>query len=348
MDDLGDDALHQWIYPGPGRVTPSTHPPLAPSGDFQLLILSERPLFTALALFQQWAVATLMLSTSQAFRQNLTDLGRAYSEVQQLDGLKDQFITNVNHELRTPTMAVQGYIKLLRLRHTMLTEARRDELIERASRASDSLVSLLTSILDIQRLDQNSTNFTSQQVAVVDVLQEATLLIDPREGSMVERDLRVDVPAGLTVWAEHVRVRQILTNLLSNAVKYSQPGTPVEVSARRVEDSTPSRSLRRPLWLINREDESSGGRWVEIIVRDHGFGIPPEQIPLLFKRFVRLPRDLASTIVGNGLGLHLCRSLAEAMGGTIWVESTGIDGEGSAFHLRLPATRGVDATTRSA
>jgi K+-sensing histidine kinase KdpD len=75
---------------------------------------------------------------------------------------------------------------------------------------------------------------------------------------------------------------------------------------------------------------------VEITVRDYGLGIPPDQIPLLFQRFVRLPRDLASTVSGNGLGLYLCRELTTAMGGTIWVESSGVEGEGSTFRMCLP------------
>ena len=75
---------------------------------------------------------------------------------------------------------------------------------------------------------------------------------------------------------------------------------------------------------------------VEIAVRDYGLGIPPDQIPLLFQRFVRLPRDLASTVIGNGLGLFLCRELAEAMDGHIRVESTGVAGEGATFYLSLP------------
>ena len=73
------------------------------------------------------------------------------------------------------------------------------------------------------------------------------------------------------------------------------------------------------------------------VVRDYGRGIPPDQAPLLFNRFVRLPRDLASSTSGNGLGLYLCRLYVEAMGGHIWVRSSGVAGEGSAFHLLLPA-----------
>jgi signal transduction histidine kinase len=145
----------------------------------------------------------------------------------------------------------------------------------------------------------------------------------------------------LVVWAEPTRVQQILTNLLSNAVKYSAPGTPIEVSARILGPGEPKAQARRARRTgapkVSRAVRSRG----EIVVRDHGHGIPPDQIPLLFERFVRLPRDLASNVVGNGLGLYLCRAFAEAMGGRVWVESRGIEGDGSMFHVELAGVAGA-------
>jgi signal transduction histidine kinase len=196
-------------------------------------------------------------------------------QLDQLDQVKDQFITNVNHELRNPTMALQGYVELLRLRHEKVTPERRGQLIERAARASDDLVALLTSVLETQRFDSGAQEFTPEAVDVLATLEDAARLIDPREGNMIERELRVRIPEGLEVWDEQVRLRQILTNLLSNALKYSASGTPVEVSARTVMEAPRNGGPPRG---------SVGGqarRMVEIQVRDYGLGIPPEQMPLL-------------------------------------------------------------------
>jgi signal transduction histidine kinase len=286
-----------------------------------------------------WTIALLIFGASSLYEQSLHELGDirlAFERAQKLDALKDQFITSVNHELRTPAMAMQGYLELLQLRHRELSADRRAALIEKACRAGDDLIALLTSILDIQRIDPSTRDFTREAVPLREAVEAAAVLIDPREGSLVERELHLDIPDGLAVWAEPVRVRQILTNLLSNAVKYSAPGTPVEIAARVVREPRDEVGRRKGA----RPGARPGPPMVEMTVRDHGHGIPPEQIPLLFNRFVRLPRDLASNVIGNGLGLHLCRTLAEAMGGTIWVESAGIEGEGSVFHVRLPLAGG--------
>ncbi len=79
----------------------------------------------------------------------------------------------------------------------------------------------------------------------------------------------------------------------------------------------------------------------QITVKDYGLGVPPDQIGLLFKRFMRLERDIASKVTGTGLGLAICRAYVEAMGGTIWVESTGVVGEGSSFSFTVRVESGA-------
>jgi signal transduction histidine kinase len=296
------------------------------------LLRSEAALVISFPILVQWSVAGILLAASRTYLQTLRELGDvriAYTRAQQLDQLKDQFIAHINHELRSPVMALQGHVELLLLAEDKLSAEERHTYLERAKHAGDDLVSLVTSILAVRRLEQQMDAFTPERVSVSQTLDSAIRLIDPREGQQMERDLHLRVPQDLQVWAEPVRLRQILTNLLSNAVKYSPSGTPVEVTAAIVLDKpdTPKRWQRQ---------QPEPRQMVEITVRDHGLGIPPDQIPLLFKRFVRLPRDLASNVPGNGLGLYLSQTLATAMGGTLWVESSGIEGEGSAFHLVLP------------
>jgi signal transduction histidine kinase len=279
-----------------------------------------------------WAVAGVLFAAGGTYVQTLRELGDvrvAYERAQQVDHLKDLFVTHVNHELRSPVMALQGHVELLLLAEPTLTPQERHTYLERAKRAGDQLVALVTSILAVRRMEQEIDRFMPEAVAVRDALDAAIQMIDPRDGQHVERALRVHIPANLLVWGEPVRIRQIFTNLLSNALKYSPPGTPIDVEAHLAAEEPAQRGGRA-------RGRTPARPVVEITVRDHGLGIPAEQLPLLFKRFVRLPRDLASNVPGNGLGLYLCQAYAEAMGGTIWVESTGVEGEGSTFHLRLP------------
>ncbi len=318
---------------------PRLHPTGLP-GQFLLLAAPVIVLFGLLALSGQrehqastaLEILTLLVVLLIIIRQLLTmrdlvDARIATERAERLDALKDQFITSVNHELRTPLMTMQGYLQLLADPQIHVAPDKWGTMLERANRACTTLVHLVQSILDTRRIDQEASDFTPEVVHLQTAMQAALTLIDPREATPTEGQISLQIPGDLVIWGESVRVQQILTNLLSNAIKYSPPGMPVTVKAQIVAE---------PGARFHGTRGSQRRQMVEITVQDRGLGIPPEQKDLLFRRFVRLPRDLASNVRGTGLGLYLCRVFAEAMGGTIWVESTGVPGEGSTFHLRLP------------
>lgn len=284
----------------------------------------------ALLLIMQWGVATLMLTVAHSIRQTMRDLGDvrvAFDRAQRLDELKDQFIASVNHELRNPIMTIQAYLQLLNERADDMAPERRHSLIARAYQVADTIGALLESILDARRTNLESKDFSLEAVIIRPLLDTAASLIDPREGALGDRELHIDIPEDLAVWAEPIRLQQIFVNLLSNAIKYSASGTPIEVTARQTVETITS----GPRW----HPSTTEHKQVEITIRDYGLGIPLAQQDLLFRKFARLPRDLGSNVVGNGLGLYLCRVLAEVMRGRIWVESSGIPGESATFHLRL-------------
>jgi signal transduction histidine kinase len=295
-----------------------------------LLSTAGGPAFIIVPVVLQITAGILIYVATRGFLQvqhELGDMRIAYAREKELDRLKNQFITSVNHELRTPIMALQGYITLaieLAARRDM---ARQERLLARGEEAVKHLAGLVESVLSVKRLEgsanpMKTTNFTLRPVII-----SAANLLDPRDAAQKDRPLRIVIPEQMAVSADEDRVRQVLVNLLSNACKYSAAGSPIEIAARwqPLEDGK-RRAVTQPM--------------IEILVRDYGLGIPPEQAPLLFQRFVRLERDIASTVVGAGLGLAICRSYVETMGGQMWVKSTGIPGEGSAFHFTLPAARG--------
>lgn len=289
------------------------------------LILSLMLLWQALTL----GAMTLFVGGYLQALQRLDDTRVRYEQAVQIDSLKEQFITSVNHELRNPIMAMLGYLELLQLPRNQSAPDRLNAIVAEANRAGQDLRALLNNILETRRMDQGIENFTPRIVHVIDALDAGLRLIDPREAKLAGRKLQIKVARYTVIWGDPVYLQQILTNLISNAIKYSPPDTPIEIAAGQVVD------VRQKQQRWGRK-ENVVRDMVEIVVRDYGLGIPPSQAPLLFHRFARLPRDLSSKVVGNGLGLYLCRALAEVMDGTIRLESSGIPGTGTTFYVRLP------------
>jgi len=288
----------------------------------------------------------LLYAATSGYLRTQRELGAfriAYARERELDRLKNQFISNVNHELRTPIMALQGYIELARAFDQPDQSESQQQMLTRGAETTSYLAGLVRAILNVRRIEDDAANMKPQAFALRPLIIRATNLIDPREGDE-QRDLYLRMPEDLTVYADPDRVQQVMVNLLSNASKYSPAGSSIEITARRVMAIPP----QAPGSRARRAGQARPQPMVEVAVRDHGLGIPPDQAPLLFQRFVRLERDIASQVMGTGLGLAICRAYIEAMGGRIWVESTGKSGEGSTFCFTLPLSPAQQTATQKA
>lgn len=286
------------------------------------LVVYTVPIPVQIALGVLVAASTRGLHRTQ---RELSNIRVAYAREKELDRLKEQFISSVNHELRTPIMALQGYIELARSMAERGDAEHQDAMLRRSGEVVDHLAAIVKSVLNVRRVENDVSSLRPTAFTLRPVVIAATHLLDPRDTGETERELHLQVPHNLAVFADVDRVRQILVNLLSNASKYSPAGSPIEVTARRHQATA------------RRRTDDATPEMIAIEVRDHGPGIPPEQAVLLFQRFVRLERDIASNVLGTGLGLAICKAYIEAMGGEIWIESTGIPGEGARFIFTLPA-----------
>jgi len=273
-------------------------------------------LTTTLMIERTWVLSQL--------RRRLSSVEAAYAREKELKRLREQFIANVNHELRTPIMAAQGYLALALELDEQEDATGRRQMLQEGSKVINELIELVKSVLNVRRIKADAQPLTETFTLQPIVMRAMTLLnlCDPGKD---QREVRLDVPEDLAVLADHERVYEVMVNLLTNALKYSPSDTPIEISAHEVVPDSASRRVTRPLPAL-----------VEVMVRDYGLGVPPEQIALLFEPFVRLERDIASPVAGTGLGLAICRTHITAMHGRIWCESRGIQGEGTAFHITLP------------
>ncbi|HET6869466.1 MAG TPA: HAMP domain-containing sensor histidine kinase [Solirubrobacteraceae bacterium] len=212
-------------------------------------------------------------------------------------------LSRASHELRTPLQAILGFGQLLAL--DSLSESQRHS-VEQILAGGRHLLTLIEDLLDLSRVGE----LVVSRVDVADEIDHAVALCGPlaAERSLTVTVDRHDEP--LHALADRRRLQQILLNLISNAIKYNRPDGTLTVRATT-------------------EDQD-----VRIEVIDTGRGMGQAELGRVFVPFERL--DAARRgIEGNGLGLAVSRTLAEAMGGTIEADST--PGEGSVFTLRLPA-----------
>jgi Na+/proline symporter/signal transduction histidine kinase len=238
------------------------------------------------------------------------ELRTANERLQELDRLKDDFISTVTHELRTPLTSIRAFSEILR-DDPKLPLSQRTKFLDIIAKETERLTRLINQVLDLAKLESGTADWHATSVDMREIVAETVTAMSEvfRERS-VRLELRMPgaVPP---VQADPDRVKQVLLNLLSNAAKFCEPGR------GRVEVSL---------------DEDEGA--VRVRVQDNGPGISAADQKIIFEKFRQVGDALTDKPQGTGLGLHICRQIVERLGGRLWVESR--EGAGACFSFTLP------------
>jgi signal transduction histidine kinase len=218
--------------------------------------------------------------------------------------LKDELVSMVAHDFRSPLTTIQAFSELLQER---IDNDEMKRFLAIINRQSKHLASLAADTLTMSRLESGNLPFKYKPFNITELIAS---LVEARSAES-SHDIVFESPKeDITVNADYGRIYEVIDNLIGNAIKYSPNGVKVKVTLDKTEDS------------------------VKLSIADKGIGIALADMPKLFQKFSRLESARQHQISGTGLGLYICRSLIEAHGGRIWVESE--PGNGSAFHFTLP------------
>jgi signal transduction histidine kinase len=226
---------------------------------------------------------------------------------------KSEFLSNMSHELRTPLTSILGFSSILKQQIFGTLNQKQETYIQQIHRSGQHLLALINDILDLSKIEAGQMILEKARLTARSICEEAIALVQEQAKA---RDIQIQltiVDPVKYLYADELRMRQMLLNLLSNAIKFSPESGMILVKV------------------------SGEVGFVNLAVKDEGEGIPLDKQDLIFQPFQQVDESRDRRSQGTGLGLALTRQMAALHGGTVTVES--VVGEGSCFVLRLPEER---------
>jgi PAS domain S-box-containing protein len=232
----------------------------------------------------------------------------------EVDRLKSEFVATVSHELRTPMTSIKGYVDILLMGAAGSLNEQQTHFLDIVKNNTDRLSVLVNDLLDISRIESGRLNLATQPVDLANLADQAVTDLHRRSEEDDKRmQIDLDLPRKLPrVVADPEQLRHILDNLLENAYYYTPENGHILVK----------------ICQINSQ--------VQVDIKDDGIGIPAELQSRVFERFYRGEHPFVLSTSGTGLGLSIVQNLVEMQNGRIWLESSGVPGEGSTFSFTLP------------
>ena len=245
------------------------------------------------------------------------DLESARRLVSEAEQASSRFLANVSHELRTPLNSILGFSELLLEGVGSLEDEKQKRFIANVRRSAQHLLSLINDVVDMSKIESGRMELHVDRVAIEPLVGSTVEMVSgfaaPRRISVIS-EIERELPM---IFADAVKVRQIVYNLLSNAVRFSIAGGVVNLAVR----------------LVNLDRSPLGADAIELRVADQGSGIPEDALKAILaaERHTAIYSNLG---LGPGLGLAIVRRFAEMHGGRLAAESR--PGEGSSFRVWLP------------
>ena len=246
-----------------------------------------------------------------------------YDEVQRANLAKSDFVSFVAHELKNPMTSIKGYTELLAAGSVGQINEMQANFLSTIRSNVERMSALVSDLNDNAKIEANRLRLDFKPVELAEIVDEV-LRSTRRQIEDKRQTIELQLPLTLPlVWADRLRVGQVLTNLISNAHKYTPEGGRIIVGAEATDNQWDPEGVRRV---------------VHIWVRDNGIGISLDDQAKIFQKFFRSDDSKAREVPGTGLGLNITRSLVEMQGGRIWFESE--FRTGTTFHFTIPVAEG--------
>jgi signal transduction histidine kinase/uncharacterized protein YigA (DUF484 family) len=275
-----------------------------------LYFLSDQPYtFSSIEKRVLEGLADVVAATTERIRLFDEQIQTA-ERLREVDSMKSQFLASMSHELRTPLNAILNFTEIVALEKLGSLTERQKSVLQKSLDSGKHLLDLINDVLDMTKIESGMMElFVEDQI---DLYEELRSIIPATEILLKDKPVALiqDIDSNLpTILGDRRRIRQILLNLFSNAVKFTDEGS-ITLSVKTKSDGS-----------------------LLFAVIDTGPGIPLDQQRMIFEPFVQTETGIKQN-EGTGLGLPISRRLAEAHGGSLWVESE--PGDGAAFYLSLP------------